>query len=67
MPMFEPTDDMFDKEDDIDLPEGAVSVEVKQKTITDSKWKPVLIEYKTIHYDNRETKAFIEKKNLVKK
>ena len=67
MPMFEPTDDMFDKEDDIDLPEGAVSVEVKQKTITDSKGKPVLIVHKTIHYDNGETKTFIEKKNLVKK
>ena len=67
MSMFEPTDDMFDKEDDIDLPEGAVSVEVKQKTITDSKGKPVLIVHKTIHYDNGETKTFIEKKNLVKK
>ena len=67
MPMFEPTDDMFDKEDDIDMPEGAVSVEVKQKTITDSKGKPVLIVHKTIHYDNGETKTFIEKKNLVKK
>ena len=67
MPIFEPTDDIFDKEDDIDLPEGAVSVEVKQKTITDSKGKPVLIVHKTIHYDNGETKTFIEKKNLVKK
>ena len=66
-PVFEPTDDMFDKEDDIDMPEGAVSIEVKQKIITDSKGKPVLIVHKTIHYANGEKKTIIEKKNLVKK
>ena len=66
-PVFESTDDMFEKEDDIDIPDGAVSVEVKQKTITDSKGKPVLILHKTIQYENGEKKTIIEKKNLVKK
>ena len=66
-PVFESTDDMFEKEDDIDMPENAVSMEVKQKTITDSKGKPVLVVHKTITYDNGEKKTIIEKKNLVKK
>ena len=66
-PVFDSTDDMFEKEDDIDMPEGAVSIEVKQKTITDSKGKPVLIVHKTIHYENGEKKTIIEKKNIVKK
>ena len=66
-PVFESTDDMFEKEDDIDMPDGAVSMEVKQKTITDSKGKPVLIVHKTITYENGEKKTIIEKKNLVKK
>jgi len=66
-PVFESTDDMFEKEDDIDMPEGAVSMEVKQKTITDSKGKPVLIVHKTINFENGESKTIIEKKNIVKK
>ncbi len=66
-PVFESTDDMFEKEDDIDMPEGAVSIEVKQKTITDSKGKPVLVVHKTINYENGEKKTIIEKKNIVKK
>ena len=66
-PVFEATDDMFEKEDDIDLPEGAVSVEVKQKTITDSRGRPVLIVHKTITFDNGEKKTFIEKQNIVQK
>ena len=66
-PVFESTDDMFEKEDDIDIPDGAISIEVKQKTITDSKGKPVLVVHKTIHYDNGEIKTIIEKKNIVKK
>ena len=66
-PVFESTDDMFEKEDDIDMPEGATSIEVKQKTITDSKGKPVLVVHKTIHYENGEIKTIIEKKNIVKK
>ena len=60
-------DDMYYKEEDIDLPEGAVSAEVKQKIITNSKGKPFLLVHKTILYDNGVTKTFIEKKNLVKK
>ena len=66
-PVFESTDDMFEKEDEIEIPEGAISVEVKQKTITDSKGKPVLIVHKTIYYQNGEKKTIIEKKNIVKK
>ena len=66
-PVFESTDDMFEKEDDIEMPDNAVSMEVKQKTITDSKGKPVLIVHKTIQYENGEKKTIIEKKNIVKK
>ena len=66
-PVFDATDDMFENEDDIDMPEGAVSIEVKQKTITDSKGNPVLIVHKTINYENGEKKTIIEKKNIVKK
>ena len=66
-PVFDSTDDMFENEDDIDMPEGAVSIEVKQKTITDSKGNPVLIVHKTITYENGEKKTTIEKKNIVKK
>ena len=66
-PVFDATDDMFENEDDIDMPEGAVNIEVKQKTITDSKGNPVLIVHKTITYENGEKKTTIEKKNLVKK
>ena len=66
-PVFDSTDDMFENEDDIDMPEGAVSIEVKQKTITDSKGNPVLIVHKTISYENGEKKTIIEKKNIVKK
>ena len=66
-PVFDSTDDMFENEDDIDMPEGAVSIEVKQKTVTDSKGNPVLIVHKTISYENGEKKTTIEKKNIVKK
>ena len=66
-PVFDATDDMFENEDDIDIPEGAVSIEVKQKTITDSKGNPVLVVHKTITYENGEKKTIIEKKNIVKK
>ena len=66
-PVFEATDDMFETEGDIEMPEGAVSIEFKQKTITDSKGKPVLVMRKTIQYKNGEKKTIIEKKNIVKK
>ena len=66
-PVFDSTDDMFENEDDIKMPEGATSIEVKQKTITDSKGNPVLIVHKTITYENGEKKTTIEKKNIVKK
>ena len=66
-PVFDSTDDMFENEDDIEMPEGATSIEVKQKTITDSRGNPVLIVHKTINYENGEKKTIIEKKNIVKK
>ena len=66
-PVFESTDDMFEKEDEIEMPDDAISMEVKQKTITDSKGKPVLVVHKTIYYENGENKTIIEKKNIVKK
>ena len=66
-PVFESTDDMFEKEDEIEMPDDAISMEVKQKTITDSKGKPVLVLHKTIYYENGEKKTIIEKKNIVKK
>ena len=65
-PVFEPTDDMFEREDEIDMPPGAISVEVKQKTVTDSRGRPILIIHKTITNENGEKKTFIEKKNIVK-
>ena len=66
-PRFNFTDDMFEKEEDIDLPEGAVSMQVQQKTITDSKGVPALIIKKTITYEDGSVKTIIEKKALDKK
>ena len=66
-PRFNITDDMFEKEEDIDLPEGAVSMQVQQKTITDSKGVPALIIKKTITYEDGSVKTIIEKKALDKK
>ena len=66
-PRFNFTDDMFEKEEDIDLPEGAVSMQVQQKTITDSKGVPALIIKKTITYEDGSVKTIIEKKDLDKK
>ena len=57
---------MFEREDEIDMPPGAISVEVKQKALTHSKRRPILIKHKTITYENGEKKTFIEKKNIVK-
>ena len=66
-PRFNFTDDMFEKEEDIDLPEGAVSMQVQQKTITDSKGVPAPIIKKTITYEDGSVKTIIEKKALDKK
>ena len=57
-PVFEPTDDMFEREDEIDMPSGAISVEVKQKTVTNSRGRLILIIHKTITYENGEKKTF---------
>ena len=66
-PRFNFTDDMFEKEEDIELPEGAASMQVQQKTITDSKGVPALIIKKTITYEDGSVKTIIEKKALDKK
>ena len=66
-PHFESTEDMYEKEDDIDIPEGAIEVKVKQKTITDSSGDPVLIVHKTITFEDGSKRNIIEKKNIVKK
>ena len=64
---YKVTDDMFEKEEDIELPEGAQSMQVKQKTITDSKGVPALIIKKTITYEDGSVKTIVEKKPLNKK
>ena len=58
---------MFEKEEDMELPEGAQSMQVKQKTITDSKGVPALIIKKTITYEDGSVKTIVEKKPLNKK
>jgi len=64
---YKVTDDMFEKEEDIELPEGAVNMQVKQKTITDSKGVPALIIKKEITYEDGSVKTIVEKKPLNKK
>ena len=60
-------EDMYEKEEDIELPEGALNVQVKQKIITDSKGVPALIIKKTITYEDGTVKTIIDKKPLNKK
>ena len=66
-PKFKVTEDMYEKEEDIDLPEGATGMQVQQKTITDSKGVPALIIKKTITFEDGSVKTIIEKKPLNKK
>ena len=61
------SEDMYEKEEDMELPEGALNMQVKQKTITDSKGVPALIIKKTITYEDGTVKTIIEKKPLNKK
>ena len=61
------SEDMYEKEEEIELPEGAKSMQVKQKTITDSKGVPALIIKKTITYEDGSVKTIIEKKPIKKK
>ena len=61
---FNISEDMYEKEEDIELPEGAASMQVKQKTITDSKGVPALIIKKTITYEDGSVKTIIEKKPI---
>ena len=59
-------EDMYEKEEDMELPEGAKNMQVKQKTITDSKGVPALIIKKTITYEDGSVKTIIEKKPINK-
>ena len=63
-PKFKISEDMYEKEEDIELPEGAINMQVKQKTITDSKGVPALIIKKTITYEDGTVKTIIEKKQI---
>ena len=58
------SEDIYEKEEDMELPEGALSMQVKQKTITDSKGVPALIIKKTITYEDGTVKTLIEKKQI---
>ena len=64
---FNISEDIYEKEEDMELPEGASSMQVKQKTITDSKGVPALIIKKTITYEDGSVKTIIEKKPINKK
>ena len=50
----------------MELPENATSMQVKQKTITDSNGELVLIIRKTITYEDGSVKTLIEKKPIKK-
>ena len=60
-------EDIYEKEEDMELPENAVSMQDKQKTITDSNGELVLIIRKTITYEDGSVKTLIEKKPIVNK
>ena len=60
-------EDIYEKEEDMDLPEDATSMQVKQKVITDSNGEPALIIRKTITYEDGTVKTLIEKKPINKK
>ena len=61
------SEDLYEKEEDFELPEGASTMQVKQKTIMDSKGVPALIIKKTITYEDGSVKTIIEKKPINKK
>ena len=61
------SEDIYEKEEDMDLPENATSMQVKQKTITDSNGKLALIIKKTITYEDGTKKTLIEKKPIESK
>ena len=54
------------EKEDIDLPDGAIEMQVQQKTIRDSKGVPALIVKKTITYEDGTVKTIIEKKKINK-
>ena len=60
------SEDMYEKEEDMELPDGAINMQVKQKTITDSKGVPALIIKKYITYEDGSVKTIIEKKPIKK-
>ena len=59
-------EDIYEKEEDMELPENATSMQVKQKTITDSNGELALIIRKTITYEDGTKKTIIEKKPIKK-
>ena len=61
------SEDLYEKEEDMDLPDGATNMQVKQKVVTDSNGKPALIIRKTITYEDGTVKTLIEKKPINKK
>ena len=61
------SEDIYEKEEDMELPENATSMQVKQKTITDSNGELALIIKKTITYEDGTKKTIIEKKPIKKK
>ena len=61
------SEDLYEKEEDMDLPDGAINMQVKQKVVTDSKGEPSLIIRKTITYEDGTVKTLIEKKPINKK
>ena len=58
------SEDLYEKEEDMQLPENATSMKVKQKTITDSKGELMLIIKKTIMYEDGSKKTLIKKKPI---
>ena len=61
------SEDIYGKEEEMELPENATSMQVKQKTITDSNGKLVLLIRKTISYEDGTKKTIIQKKPIKKK
>ena len=60
-------DDVYENEEEMDLPEGATSMKVKQKVITESNGELALIIRKTITYEDGTVKTLIDKKPISQK
>ena len=55
----------FEREDEIDMPPGAISVEVKQKTVTDSRGRPFLLYIKLSLMKMAKRKLSLRKRILL--